>query len=184
MMRPIVVLVAASGLVLASAQASAFSLAAHAGSDYFGIEATQILVPGVRVGAGYTQTDDRGRDARFYNASLMFTPATPVADIAVGGRYQYQDTDFGNGGGLGLGGSVFVNTPIPRVAIGGYGFFTPDGLTHGDVSDSYEYGVQARARLVSQTYVQAGYRYMRTDFGDNGDRRLYRGPVLSVSFGI
>jgi hypothetical protein len=184
MIRSVSILLAASGLALASAQATAASLAAHAGTDYFGIEASQIVTPGIRVGAGYTQTDDSGRDARLYNASLMFSPATPVVDVAVGGRYQYQQTDWGNGGGLGLGGSLFVNTPVPRVAIGGYAFFTPDGLTHGSVEESREYGLQARLRLFSQTYAQAGYRYTRTDFGDRGDRRLHRGPVLGISFGI
>ncbi len=184
MIRSLSLFVAASGLALASTQVSAFSLAAHAGNDYFGVEATQILVPGVRVGAGYTQTDDNGRDARFYNASLMFSPATPIVDLSLGGRYQYQSTDWGNGGGLGLGGSVFVDTPIPRVGVGGYGFYTPDGLTHGSVNESYEYGVQARLRIFAQTYAQAGYRYLRTEFDNGADRRLHRGPVFSVSFGI
>lgn len=184
MIRTISLLAAASGLALASVQATAASLSAHAGTDYFGIEASQVLTPGIRVGAGYTQTDDGGRDARLYNASLMFSPATPIVDVAVGGRYQYQRTDWGNGGGVGLGGSVFVNTPVPRVAVGGYAFFTPDGLTHGSVDESQEYGVQARLRLFSQTYAQAGYRYTRTDFGNQGDRRLHRGPVFSISLGI
>ncbi|PAU86899.1 hypothetical protein CK507_12350 [Pseudomonas sp. WN033] len=178
------VLALSSALALGATQVQALSLAASAGSNSFGLEATQTLVPGVRAGVGYLKTDDSGRDARLYSGSLMISLPTPLVDLSVGGRYQYQDTDYGNGGGLGLGGSLFVDTPLPRVSLGGYGFYTPEGLTHGNVNESYEYGAQVRAKLFAQSYAYAGYRYLRTDFDRRGNRTLHSGPVLGVSVGF
>lgn len=185
MIRGMGILLASSGLLLASGQALALSVAASGGSDSFGIEASQAIAPGVRLGLGYLNTDYSGADAKVYSGSLMFfSPAMPVLDIAFGGRYQYQDTDFGSGGGFGLGGSVFVNTPIPTLSVGGYGFASPERLTHGDVQESYEYGLQARASLTSQIHVHGGYRYLRSDFTGTGTQTLHRGPVFGVSVGF
>ncbi len=184
MIRSMSILLTSSALLLTSGQALALSVAASGGNNSFGVEASQAVAPGVRVGLGYLNTDYSGADARIYSGSLMFSPATPVLDIAVGGRYQYQDTDFGSGGGFGLGGSVFVNTPIPTLSVGGYGFVSPERLTHGDVQESYEYGLQARASLTSQIHVHGGYRYLRSDFSGTSNQTLHRGPVFGVSVGF
>lgn len=183
MIKPLGALLVFSG-VLVSGQALALSVSATASDNAYGVQASQTVFPGFRAGIGYLSTDDSGRDARIYTGSLMFSPALPLLDLSVGGRYQYQDTDYGDGGGVGLGGSAFISTPIPTLSVGGYGFYTPDGLTHGDVDDSYEYGVQARARLFSQTYVHGGYRYLRSDFAGSGAETLHSGPVFGVSVGF
>lgn len=180
MTKPIAILAASTALLLAHQPAQALSFSASAGSDYTSIEASQTILPLFRAGVGYLNTDD----ADIYSASLMFSPIVPVVDLSIGGRYAYQDTDFGEGGGLGLGGSAFVDTPIPRVSLGGYGFFTPAGLTHGDVDESYEYGAQARAVVFSQTYAYVGYRYFRTEFEGGGDRTLQSGLVFGLSVGF
>ncbi|GAB2786807.1 hypothetical protein GCM10027040_11090 [Halomonas shantousis] len=173
-----------AGLLLASHQAMALSLSASAGENSYNVEASQSIFPTLRAGVGYFSTDDSGHDADVYSGSLMFSPYVPGIDVSVGGRYQYQDTYYGDGGGLGLGGSAFVGTPIPMTSVGAYGFYTPEGLSHGDIEKSYEYGAQARVNLVSQTYVYGGYRYYRTDFDDRGEHTLNSGPVLGVSVGF
>ncbi|OLO04290.1 MULTISPECIES: YfaZ family outer membrane protein [Salinicola] len=175
---------ATATFVFASQQAMALSVSANGGDESFGVEASQTIFPTLRAGVGYLNTDDSGHNAKAYSGSLMFTPWLPGIDLSVGGRYQYQDTYYGNGGGLGLGGSAFVDTPIPLTSIGGYGFYTPEGLTSGDVEKSYEYGAQARVNIISQTYVYGGYRYMRTDFDNDNGHTLDSGPVLGVSVGF
>ncbi|ANF56363.1 YfaZ family outer membrane protein [Halotalea alkalilenta] len=184
MIKQLGIVFASGGLLLASHQALAFSVSANGGRDSFGLEASQSIAPGLRAGVGYLSTDDSGSNAKAYSGSLMFSPYLPGVDLAVGGRYQYQDTHYGNGGGLGIGGSAFVDTPIPLTSVGGYGFYTPSGLSHGDVDKSYEYGAQARVNLLSQTYVYGGYRYFRTDFEGRGNQTLDSGPVLGVSVGF
>lgn len=151
MIKPLGILLTATGLLLSNNQGLALSFSASGGSNYYGIEASQTIFPRVRAGLGYASTDDRGREAKVYNGSLMFSPILPGLDLAIGGRYQYPDTDYGSGSGLGIGGSAFVETPLPQVSVGGYAFYTPQGLAHGDVDESHEYGAQARARLFSQT---------------------------------
>ncbi|GHB14641.1 YfaZ family outer membrane protein [Salinicola rhizosphaerae] len=169
---------------LASQQAMALSISANGGDNSFGAEASQTIFPSIRAGVGYLNTDDSGHNAKAYSGSLMFSPYLPGLDLSVGARYQYQDTHYGNGGGVGLGGSAFVDTPIPLTSIGAYGFYTPDGMTSGDIEKSYEYGAQARVNLISQTYAYVGYRYLRTDFDNDDDHTLDSGPVLGVSVGF
>ena len=141
---------ATATFMFASQQAMALSVSANGGDESFGVEASQTIFPTLRAGVGYLNTDDSGHNAKAYSGSLMFTPWLPGIDLSVGGRYQYQDTHYGNGGGLGLGGSAFVDTPIPLTSIGGYGFYTPEGLAHGDIDKSYEYGAQARVTFSVQ----------------------------------
>ncbi|WP_251975761.1 YfaZ family outer membrane protein [Salinicola avicenniae] len=178
------VALATATVFLASQQAMALSVSANGSDEAFGVDASQTIFPGVRAGVGYLNTDDSGHNAKAYSGSLMFSPYLPGIDLAVGGRYQYQDTHHGDGGGVGLGGSAFVDTPIPLASVGAYGFYTPDGLTHGDVDKSYEYGAQARVNLISHTYLYGGYRYMRTDFDGEGSHTLDSGPILGVSVGF
>lgn len=183
-MKRKLILLSSVGLVVATSQAMALSISASGSQDSYGIEASQSIFPTLRAGVGYFTSDDSGHDADLYTGSLMFSPYLPGIDVAVGGRYQYQDTYYGNGGGLGLGGSVFVETPIPLTSIGGYGFYTPEGLSHGDIEKSYQYGAQARVNLVSQTYLYGGYRYYRTDFENSNEQTLHSGPELGISVGF
>lgn len=183
-MKRIIIPLIGSTLALGSLNAMALSVSGHAGNHSHGFQANQSLLPGWTAGVGYLSTKDSGKNARAYSGQLMFSPSLPSVDLSIGGRYQYLDTHYGNGGGLGLGGSAYVNTPLSRISVGGYGFYTPDGLTHGDVNKGYEYGVQARARLVSNTYGYVGYRYVRTDFDGRGGKTLDSGPVIGVSIGF
>ncbi|TVP53041.1 MAG: hypothetical protein EA349_14715 [Halomonadaceae bacterium] len=174
------ILFTAAALVLASNASHGLSVTASAGSDYYSVDVTQPILPRLRAGVGYLNTDD----ADIYTGSLMFAPITPVVDLTIGARYQYQDTDFGEGGGVSVGGSAFVGTPIPMVSVGGHGFYTPEDLTHGDLEESYEYAAQVRARLTPQTYASASYRFVRSDFDGTGRQTLHSGPVFGVSVGF
>lgn len=173
---------AAALLVSHNAMALSFSVNAH--DDGYGVSASQTIFPMLRAGVGYFSSDYSGRRATVYTGSLMFSPYLPVVDLEVGARYQYQDTHYGDGGGVGLGGSLFVPTPIPLTTIGGYGFYTPEGLSHGDLKKSYEYGAEARVKIVAQTYAFGGYRHYRTDFAKHGEKTLNKGFVLGVSAGF
>nr|WP_299244239.1 YfaZ family outer membrane protein [uncultured Halomonas sp.] len=184
MFKPFVFALTASVALLASHSARALSVSANVSDDAYGVDVSQTILPTLRAGVGYFTTDDSGSDVDVYNASLMFSPYLPGIDLSLGGRYQYLDSDYGDGGGLGLGGSAFVDTPIPLTSIGGYGFYTPEGLSHGDIEKSYEYGAQARVELFAQTYAYGGYRYYRTDFDDRGGETLDSGPVFGISAGF
>ncbi|WP_299257448.1 YfaZ family outer membrane protein [uncultured Kushneria sp.] len=183
-MKKIIISVLGAGLALSSLNASALSLSASGGKDSHGFQATQGLLPGFSAGLGYFSTNDSGNNTKAYSGQLMFSPYLPGVDVSVGGRYQYLDSDYGDGGGLGLGGSAYVDTPIPRVSVGGYGFYTPEGLAHGDVNESYEYGARARATLIANTYGYVGYRYYHTDFDNHDGKTLFSGPELGVSVGF
>ncbi|WP_438765326.1 YfaZ family outer membrane protein [Kushneria sp. TE3] len=183
-MKKIIISVLGTGLALSSLNASALSVSASGGNDTHSVQINQSLLPGWSAGAGYSNTDRSGDNTKTYSGQLMFSPYVPGIDISLGGRYQYLDSHYGNGGGLGLGGSAYVDTPIPRVSVGGYGFVTPTGLSHGDVDKSYEYGARARATLVANTYGFVGYRYYRTDFDDHSNKTLFSGPELGVSVGF
>lgn len=185
MLKKSAVLLASTAALYAFSQsAMALSVSANAHKDGYGVQASQTILPTVRAGAGYFTSDDSGHHADIYSGSLMFSPPLPIADVEVGARYQYQDTYYGDGGGVGVGGSVFVPTPVPLLRVGGYGFYTPEGLTHGNLKESYDYGAEARIKLTSQTYAFGGYRYYRTQFDHQSTRTLDRGTVFGVSVGF
>jgi hypothetical protein len=83
-----------------------------------------------------------------------------------------------------LGASAFVNTPIPLLSVGGYGFYMPSGAAHGRIRHSYDYGAQLRLGLTRSIYAWAGYRYLRTTFEDWGTQTLYKGPSVGISVGF
>lgn len=171
-------------LTLAGTGAHAMSFNANASSHGGGAEASQALAPGFTGSLGYFYSDDNDSDTNAYHAQLMFSPYLPGIDLGIGGRYQYLDSAYGNGGGAGITGHVFVPTPVPRVSVGGYGYYQPDGLSHGDLNESYEYGVQARANLVANTYGYVGYRSVHADFDHHGDKTISSSPVIGISVGF
>ena len=174
-------------LVVAAATAPsthATSISASGGDGAVGIQADTALLPALHANAGYLHTDgDRG-NAKIYTLGLMIEPPTPLVHWAVGARYQYQDTRWGNGGGVELGGSLSVATPIPLLSVGGYGFYMPSGAANGRIRHSYDYGAQLRLGLTHSIYAYAGYRYMRTSFEGAGTQVLYKGPSLGISVGF
>ncbi|MGJ8523411.1 hypothetical protein R84981_002112 [Carnimonas sp. R-84981] len=176
---------ASAGLLFGAHQASAFSVAANGGKDTQGISATQNLAPMISSEFGYQHSDYHDSDANLYSAGLMVHPWwTPIADVSAGLRYQYQDTDYGGGGGVGLVVAGFTKTPIPLVSVGAEGSYTPDGLTHGNLSSSWGASAQARVTLMARTYGYVGYRVQKSKFSGEGNHEIFSGPMVGVSVGF
>jgi hypothetical protein len=178
-------LLAAVALFGLSAQAVwATSVSLDGGDGSLGIGISTPLGSSLRADFGYLNTDDRRGNADLYSAGLMIAPAAAAMHWEIGARYQYQDTRFGAGGGIGLGGSLYFNTPIPRLSIGGYGFYTPDSLSSGALDNSYDYGAQLRLSINRSFSLFGGYRLLRSQFNDRGSHDLYKGPVLGLNVGL
>lgn len=184
MIHKVLFLVALTAAAAMATSACATSISASGGDGAVGIQADTTLLPALHANVGYLRTGgDRG-NAKIYTVGLMVAPPTPLVHWAVGARYQYQDTRYGSGGGVELGGSLFVATPIPLVSVGGYGFYMPAGAANGHIRHSYDYGAQLRLGLTHSIYAYAGYRYLRTSFEGAGTRVLYRGPSIGISVGF
>lgn len=176
---------ASAGLLLAAHQASAFSLSANGGKDTQGISATQNLAPMLSSEFGYQHSDYHDSNADVYSAGLMVHPWwTPFADVSGGLRYQYQDTRYGGGGGVGMVVSAFSKTPVPLVSVGAEGNYTPNGMTHGNLSSSWGASAQARVTLMARTYGYVGYRVQKSKFSGEGNHEIFSGPVVGVSVGF
>lgn len=184
MIHKMLFLVAATAAVAVALPAHATSISASGGDGAFGVQADTALLPALHANVGYLHTDSDRGNAKIYTLGLMIAPPTPLVHWAVGARYQYQDTRYGSGGGVELGGSLFVATPIPLVSVGGYGFYMPSGAANGRIRHSYDYGAQLRLSLTHSIYAYAGYRYMRTSFEGAGNKVLYKGPSLGLSVGF
>lgn len=168
-----------------SAQAAlATSVSLDGGDGSLGVGISTPLGSSLRADFGYLNTDDRRGNADLYSAGLMIAPAATAVHWEIGARYQYQDTRYGSGGGIGLGGSLYVNTPIPRVSIGGYGFYTPDALTSSALDNSYDYGAQVRLSINRSFSLFGGYRVLRSEFNDRGSHDLYKGPMFGLNVGL
>ncbi|WP_199097483.1 YfaZ family outer membrane protein [Dyella sp. ASV21] len=170
--------------LLSCVPAYATSVTAGGGDGSVGIDFGVPLSSGLRADLGYLKTEDRRGDANIYSAALMIVPASRDIHWEVGARYQYQDARYGSGGGVGLGGSLDIPTGIRWLSIGGYGFYTPSGLTNGDMDHGYDYGAQLRVWINSSFSLYGGYRHMRTTFDYAGSRDLYKGPMFGIRVGL
>lgn len=179
-------LAAGIAMLAVSQHGHALSLSGTAGSDAYGLQGSTRIAPALLAGLGYYASDYRDADAKVYSGFLTFAPYTPLVDLSVGARYQYLDTAHGNGGGLGVTGSAYVPTPLPRVSLGGYAHYFPSALAHGDLDDSYELGANLRLRILGDSYLTGGYRYFKADFDgdDGGSRTLESGWVIGASIGF
>lgn len=176
-------LACASAALLAPA-AHATSIAASGGDGSVGIHADTALLPMLSANADYLRTGSERGDAKLYALGLTVSPPSPVVHWAVGARYRHQDTRWGKGGGVELGASVFVDTPIPLLTVGGYGYYMPSALAHGEVQQSHDYGAQLRLSFTRSIYAWAGYRNMGVTFAGAGSHTLYKGPSLGLSVGF
>jgi hypothetical protein len=162
----------------------ATSVSLDGGDGSLGVGISMPLGSSLRADFGYLNTDNRRGNADLYSAGLMIAPAATAVHWEIGARYQYQDARYGSGGGIGLGGSLYVSTPIPRVSIGGYGFYTPDSLTSGALDNSYDYGAQVRLNVNRSFSLFGGYRVLRSEFNDRGSHDLYKGPMFGLNVGL
>lgn len=170
--------------VLGTGVAHAASVTASGGDGSVGVQLGLPLSSGLRADLGYLKTDDRRGDADVYSAALMVVPAARDVHWEIGARYQYQDARYGSGGGVGLGGSLDIPTGIRWLSLGGYGFYTPDTLTSGDMGRGYDYGAQLKLRFSRSFSLFGGYRHLRTDFDGRGSHDLYKGPMVGINVGL
>ncbi|WP_329742809.1 YfaZ family outer membrane protein [Dyella sp. A6] len=164
--------------------ARATSVALGGGDGSFAVHADTALLPTLHADLDYLRTGSGHGNADIYGIGLMVSPPTPLVHWAIGARYQYQSTRYGNGGGVELGASLFFDTPLPLLRVGGYGFYMPSGAASGDIRHSADYGAQLRLGLTRSIYAYAGYRYLRTAFDGTGTHVVYRGPAIGVSVGF
>lgn len=170
--------------VLLAGGAHATSISASGGDGSFGLHADTALAPALTANFDFLHAGSARGDAKAYAAGLMLAPPTPVVHWGVGARYRYQDTHLGSGGGVELGATVFVDTPVPRVSVGGIGWYLPSALANGDVRRSYDYSAQVRLTVTQATYLWAGYRRMQVTFENGRAQALYKGPTFGVSVGF
>jgi hypothetical protein len=180
--RSLAIFTLAGGILLAATGAHATgSLDLNLSRDAVQFEAAGDVVDGIALGGGVIDSDYR-RDATVFHAQLMGVQHSREHDIGVGARWTQYDTDFGKGGGLGLGGYGYVYLPqMPEVSLGGYGFYTPGVVTSRDLDDGYEVGVRARYAFAPNVDGYLGLRQLGADFDrDRGTRTLDRGANVGV----
>lgn len=180
-MKPIfAAVIGAAGLAL-SGLVQASSLDLNLGSDAVQFEAAGEVANGVRLGGGVLHSEYR-EDATVYHAQLMGGEHTRDHEIGVGMRWTQYDTDYGDGGGLGLGGYAYVSLPnMSRVSLGGYGFYTPSAVTSSDLDDGYEIGARARYAFTPNVDGYVGVRQLSADFDtSSGSSRLDRSAQVGV----
>lgn len=171
-------------LATVSQHARAMNISATLGQDMYSLSASHSLSPTLAVGGQWYKSEKYRGTSNAYRAFVAFQPRLPIIDLTVSARYQYLDTRFGDGGHIGIGASAYVPTLLPRLSIGGHVDYYPETLSHGDVDTSYEYGVGARLRLLSNTYITGGYRYFTSEFDKPGKRKLDSGWMLGINMGF
>nr|WP_299244242.1 YfaZ family outer membrane protein [uncultured Halomonas sp.] len=180
-MKTLWMLTSATFLALGSMAAQAGNLDLNLNSDAVQFEANGNLAPNIALGGGLLSSDDN-EDVTALHAQLLGTESTRDYDIGVGVRWSQYDTDYGDGGGLGLGGYGYVYVPsIPRLSLGGYGFYTPGVVATQDLEDSLEYGLRARYQVVRNVDAYVGYRRVEAEFDNrSGDRTLDSGALAGL----
>ncbi|WP_069384985.1 YfaZ family outer membrane protein [Halomonas caseinilytica] len=149
--------------LVGSSLCQAASLDLNLSGDAVQFEAVADVAPGIQLGGGVLDSDYRD-DATVWHGQLLGVERTRNYEIGVGARWTQLDSDFSDGGGLGLGGYGYVYLPeVPALSLGGYGFYTPSVVTSGDLDDAVEYGVRARYAVTSNVDAYLGYRRFRAD---------------------
>lgn len=180
-MKSIFAAVIGAAVLGISGLAQAGSLDLNLGPDAVQFEAAGEVTNGIRLGGGVIHSEYR-EDATVYHAQLMGGEHTRDHEVGVGARWTQYDTDYGNGGGLGLGGYGYVYLPnLPKVSLGGYGFYTPGVVTSSDLDDGYEIGARARYAFTPNVDGYVGVRQLSADFDNSsGNSRLDRGAQVGV----
>ena len=180
-MKICLTLASAAFLLLGSVAAQAGNLDLNLNNDAVQFEANGNLAPNLEVGGGLLSSDDN-EDVTAWHAKLMGTESNRDYDVGLGVRWSQYDTDYGDGGGLGLGGYGYVYVPsVPRLSLGGYGFYTPGVVTSDELEDSLEYGLRARYRVVRNVDAYVGYRRVEAEFDNrHGDETLDSGPLAGL----
>lgn len=80
---------------------------------------------------------------------------------AVGARLYAYDFDKINGSALAVGGQFYHVIPgLQRFSAGGYGWYAPKVTSFGNTEGIYEFGGRVAFRVIQNTDIFVGYRYL------------------------
>lgn len=104
---------------------------------------------------------------------------------AVGGRAYFYDYGSLSGTAVAFGGLFYHTIPgAQRLSAGGYGWYAPKVTSFGDTEQIYELGGRVAFRVIQNTDIFAGYRYLKVKnnkYGNNSfNKALEKG--LHVGF--
>lgn len=81
---------------------------------------------------------------------------------AVGGRLYFYDYGRLNGSAVAVGGLFYHTVPgAQRVSAGGYGWYAPKVTSFGDTEHVFEVGGRVAFRVIQNTDIFVGYRYLK-----------------------
>lgn len=81
---------------------------------------------------------------------------------AVGARLYFYDYGPFSGTAVAVGGSFYHTLPgAQRFSAGGYGWFAPKVISFGDTEQVYELGARIAFRVIQNTDIFLGYRYLK-----------------------
>ncbi|GLR64901.1 YfaZ family outer membrane protein [Marinospirillum insulare] len=99
---------------------------------------------------------------------------------AVGGRLYFYDYSSLNGAAVAVGGMFYHTIPgAQRLSAGGYGWFAPQVTSFGNTEQIYELGGRVAFRVIQNTDVFVGYRYLKLKHEKSGVKfndPLEKGP--------
>lgn len=134
---------------------------------------------GLELGGGYLTSDDHGSETSAGYIYLGFYDRTRDYDQGFTYRWTQYDTDYGDGGALGIGAyRYYYLSAVPRLSLGGSIYYMPPMITTQDVEFGVEVGVRARYEVMDNIDMYIGYRHTEMDFDDHdGYTTLDSGPL-------
>lgn len=159
---------ASTALLLATTAGplAARSLEANLNNDTVQVELdTRITYnPSLYINAGLLYTEEQDDNSAIL-ATLGFQGVetdNATYRAAVGGRTYFYDYGSLSGAAVALGGLFYHTIPgAQRLSAGGYGWYAPKVTSFGDTEQVYELGARAAFRVIQNTDVFVGYRYLR-----------------------
>lgn len=92
---------------------------------------------------------------------------------AVGGRLYLYDYGSLNGAAIAVGGLFYHTIPgAQRLSAGGYAWFAPQVTSFGDTEQIYELGGRVAFRVIQNTDIFVGYRYLKVKNEKSGNTRF------------
>lgn len=100
---------------------------------------------------------------------------------AIGGRLYLYDYGNLNGAAIAVGGLFYHTVPgAQRLSAGGYGWYAPKVTSFGETEQVFEVGGRVAFRVIQNTDVFVGYRYLKIKNNKYGkgtfDEALEKGP--------
>lgn len=180
-MKAVFLLAGVASLTLTASLAQASGLDVNINNEAARFAASGEFKPGIELGGSLLSSDDNG-DLTAASVQVLGTETARTYEVGAGPRWSHYDSDHGKGGGLGLGGYGYVSLPaVPKLSVGGYGFYTPGALTYQDFDHGSEIGVRARYRVAQNAQAYVGYRRIGAEFDNSDSETLDSGPLVGVN---